>query len=170
MSFPYSVGQIPVYYNHFHTGRPKNEHHSGEKYVSGYLDIPNNPLFPFGFGLSYTTFSYKNAKLSNQTMGVDTSLTISVDVTNTGDVTGQEIIQLYIQDVVGEVVRPIKELKGFEKVLLHPGETRTVSIPITEEQLRYHHSDLQYQSDPGAFVAYIGSNSQDVQALPFYLE
>ena len=115
MSFPYSVGQIPVYYNHFHTGRPKNKLHSGEKYVSGYLDIPNEPLFPFGFGLSYTTFSYKNAKLSNETMEVDTTITISVEVTNTGDVKGEEIVQLYIQDVVGEVVRPIKELKGFEK-------------------------------------------------------
>jgi beta-glucosidase len=167
MSFPYSVGQIPVYYNHFHTGRPKNGPSSGEKYVSRYLDIPNEPLFPFGFGLSYTTFFYKNATLSDQTMEVDSSLTISVDVTNTGNVIGEEIVQLYIQDEVGEVVRPIKELKGFKKILLHPGETRTVSFTLTEEQLRYHHSDLQYKSDPGAFVAYIGSNSQEVQALPF---
>ena len=128
MSFPYSVGQIPVYYNHFHTGRPKNKLNAGEKYVSGYLDIPNEPLFPFGFGLSYTTFSYKNAKLSNETMGIDTTITISVEVTNTGDVKGEEIVQLYIQDVVGEVVRPIKELKGFEKVMLQPGETRTISF------------------------------------------
>ena len=169
MSFPYSVGQIPVYYNHFHTGRPKNKLHWGEKYVSGYLDIPNEPLFPFGFGLSYTTFSYKNAKLSNETMEIDTTVTISVEVTNTGDVKGEEIVQLYIQDVVGEVVRPIKELKGFEKVMLHPGETRTISFTITEQQLRYHHCDLQYKSDRGAFIAYIGSNSQDVQALPFSL-
>ena len=169
MSFPYSVGQIPVYYNHFHTGRPKNKLHWGEKYVSGYLDIPNEPLFPFGFGLSYTTFSYKNAKLSNETMGIHTTITISVEVTNTGDVKGEEIVQLYIQDVVGEVVRPIKELKGFEKVTLHPGETKTISFTITEKQLRYHHCDLQYKSDRGAFIAYIGPNSQDVQALPFYL-
>ena len=124
MSFPYSVGQIPVYYNHFQTGRPKNKLHSGEKYVSGYFDIPNEPLFPFGFGLSYTTFSYKNAKLSNETMGIHTTITISVEVTNTGDVKGEEIVQLYIQDVVGEVVRPIKELKGFKKVMLQPGETK----------------------------------------------
>ena len=102
-------------------------------------------------------------------MEIDTSITISVEVTNTGDVKGEEIVQLYIQDVVGEVVRPIKELKGFEKVMLHPGETRTISFTITEEQLRYHHCDLQYKSDPGAFIAYIGSNSQDVQALPFKL-
>ena len=169
MSFPYSVGQIPVYYNHYHTGRPQNDPHSGETYVSRYLDIPNEPLFPFGFGLSYTTFSYKNAKLSNKTMGVDTSITISVDITNTGDVKGEEIVQLYIQDVVGEVVRPIKELKGFEKVLLHPRETKTISFTITEQQLRYHHSDLQYKSDRGAFIAYIGSNSQDVQGFPFSL-
>ena len=102
-------------------------------------------------------------------MEIDTSITISVEVTNTGDVKGEEIVQLYIQDVVGEVVRPIKELKGFEKVMLHPGETKTISFTITEEQLRYHHCDLQYKSDRGAFIAYIGSNSQDVQALPFYL-
>ena len=102
-------------------------------------------------------------------MEIDTTITISVEVTNTGDVKGEEIVQLYIQDVVGEVVRPIKELKGFEKVMLQPGETRTISFTITEEQLRYHHCDLQYKSDPGAFIAYIGSNSQDVQALPFKL-
>ena len=169
MSIPYSVGQIPVYYNHYHTGRPQNDPNSGETYVSRYLDIPNEPLFPFGFGLSYTTFSYKNAKLSNETMGIHTTITISVEVTNTGDVKGEEIVQLYIQDVVGEVVRPIKELKGFKKVMLQPGETRTISFTLDEEQLRYHHSDLEYKSDPGAFVAYIGSNSHDVQALPFKL-
>ena len=169
MSFPYSVGQIPVYYNHFQTGRPKNKLQPGEKYVSGYSDIPNEPLFPFGFGLSYTTFSYKKAKLSNKTMEVDTSITISVEVTNTGDVKGEEIVQLYIQDVIGEVVRPIKELKSFEKVMLQPGETKTISFTITEQQLRYHHCDLQYKSDRGAFIAYIGPNSQEVQALPFKL-
>ena len=169
MSFPYSVGQIPVYYNHFRTGRPQNAPNAEEKYVSQYLDIPNEPLFPFGFGLSYTTFSYKHAKLSSGSMTVETPLTISVDVTNEGNVSGEEIVQLYIQDVVGEVVRPLKELKGFEKVMLHPGETKTVLFTITEEQLRYHHSDLQYKSDSGAFIAYIGSNSQDVQAFPFQL-
>ena len=169
MSFPYSVGQIPVYYNHFQTGRPKDAPNAEEKYVSKYLDIPNEPLFPFGFGLSYTTFSYQNAKLSDETMTVEAPITISVDVTNTGDVKGEEIVQLYIQDVVGEVVRPLKELKGFKKVMLHPGETRTVSFIITEQQLRYHHSDLHYKSDPGAFIAYIGTNSYDVQALPFRL-
>ena len=169
MSFPYSVGQIPVYYNHFRTGRPQNAPNAEEKYVSQYLDIPNEPLFPFGFGLSYTTFSYKHAKLSYGTMTVETPLTISVDVKNEGKVSGEEIVQLYIQDVVGEVVRPLKELKGFEKVMLHPGETKTVFFTITEEQLRYHHSDLQYKSDSGAFIAYIGSNSHDVQAFPFQL-
>jgi beta-glucosidase len=170
MSFPYSIGQIPIYYNHFRTGRPKNVFNAEEKYVSKYLDIPNEPIFPFGFGLSYSTFSYKNAKLSNGTMTDEMPLIISVEVTNEGDVTGEEIVQLYIQDVVGEVVRPVKELKGFEKVMLQPGVTRTVSFTITEEQLRYHHSDLHYKSDPGAFVAYIGSNSQDVQSIPFQLK
>ena len=169
MSFPYSVGQVPVYYNHFHTGRPKNTLNGENKDVSKYLDIPNEPLFPFGFGLSYTTFLYKNVRLSNETMTAETPLTISVDVTNVGEVEGEEIVQFYIQDVIGEVVRPVKELKSFSKIILQPGETKTVSFIITEEQMRYHHSDLQYKSDPGAFVAYIGSSSQDVQALPFYL-
>ena len=169
MSFPYSVGQIPVYYNHFRTGRPKNALNAEEWYVSKYLDIPNEPLFSFGFGLSYTTYLYENVRLSNETMTAETPLTISVDVTNNGEVEGEEIVQLYIQDVVGEVVRPIKELKGFVKVMLQPGETRTISFIISEEQLRYHHSDLHFKSDPGAFVAYIGSNSQDVQAYPFQL-
>ena len=169
MSFPYSVGQIPVYYNHFRTGRPKNAPNAEEWYVSKYLDIPNEPLFSFGFGLSYTTYLYENVRLSNETMTAETSLTISVDVTNNGEVEGEEVVQLYIQDVVGEVVRPIKELKGFVKVMLQPGETRTISFIISEEQLRYHHSDLHFKSDPGAFVAYIGSNSQDVQAYPFQL-
>ncbi len=169
MTFPYFVGQIPIYYNHFRTGRPKNTLPEEKKYVSKYSDIPNEPLFPFGFGLSYTAFSYQNARLSDQTMIVGTTLTISVDVTNVGDVAGEEIVQLYIGDAVGEVARPVKELKGFKKVMLQPDETKIVSFTLTEEQLRYHHDDLQYKSDPGAFIAYIGSNSQDVQALSFQL-
>lgn len=170
MSFPYSDGQIPIYYNHFRTGRPQNPSNPKEKYVSKYLDIPNKPLFPFGFGLSYTTFTYKNAKQSDRTMTVEKPLTISVEITNNGDVPGEEIVQLYIQDVVGEVVRPVKELKGFQTVLLQPGVTSTVSFIITEEQLRYHHSDLHYKSDPGEFIAYIGPNSRDLQSLSFQLK
>ncbi|PLR77045.1 beta-glucosidase [Bacillus sp. V3-13] len=169
MSFPYSVGQVPVYYNHFNTGRPKDAPDAQERYVSQYLDIPNEPLLPFGFGLSYTTFSYGEAKLSGDSMNLEQPLSITVEVTNTGKMAGEEIVQLYIQDLAGEVVRPLKELKAFDKVMLQPGETKKVSFTITEEQLRYYHSDLQFKSDPGAFIAYVGPNSQQGQAMPFQL-
>jgi beta-glucosidase len=170
MSFPYSVGQVPVYYNGFNTGRPKDAPDAQERYVSQYLDIPNDPLLPFGFGLSYTTFSYDEAKLSSATLTVEKPVTLSVTVTNTGPVAGEEIVQLYIRDIAGEVVRPLKELKAFQKILLQPGEKKIVGITITEEQLRYHHSDLLYHSDPGKFLAFVGPNSQEGTTLPFQLE
>jgi beta-glucosidase len=169
MSFPYSVGQIPVYYNCFNTGRPKDAPDAQERYVSQYLDIPNEPLFPFGFGLSYTTFSYSEAALSSDYMTPEQPIYISVNVTNTGKVAGEEVVQLYVRDVTGDVVRPVKELKGFQKILLQPGETKKVTFTLTEEQLRYYHSDLQFTSDAGTFVAYVGPNSRDVTALTFKL-
>lgn len=169
ISFPYSVGQVPVYYNRFNTGRPKDAPDAQERYVSQYLDIPNEPLFSFGFGLNYTTYSYSNALLSSKTLTEDQSIIASVDVTNTGERAGEEVVQLYIRDLAGEVVRPLKELKGFKKLHLEPGETKTVTFTITEEQLRYHHTDLQFTSDAGQFIAYIGANSQDVTALEFAL-
>jgi beta-glucosidase len=169
MSFPYSVGQIPVYYNCFNTGRPKDAPDAQERYVSQYLDIPNEPLFPFGFGLSYTTFSYSEAALSSDYMTPEQPIYVSVKVTNTGKVAGEEVVQLYVRDVTGDVVRPVKELKGFQKILLQPGETKKVTFTLTEEQLRYYHSDLQFTSDAGTFVAYVGPNSRDVIALTFKL-
>ncbi|WLD92807.1 glycoside hydrolase family 3 N-terminal domain-containing protein [Alkalihalobacillus sp. AL-G] len=169
MSFPYSVGQVPVYYNNYNTGRPKDAPDAQERYVSQYLDIPNEPLFPFGFGLSYTTFSYSDITLSADTIKPGQPLSISVSVTNTGNVAGEEVVQLYIRDVAGEVVRPLKELKGFKKIMVAPGETKQVTFELTEEQLRYHHSDLSFESDPGAFVAYVGSNSKDGTARQFEL-
>ncbi|MEC5186945.1 beta-glucosidase [Geobacillus thermodenitrificans] len=169
MSFPYSVGQIPVYYNCFNTGRPKDAPDAQERYVSQYLDIPNEPLFPFGFGLSYTTFSYSEVVLSSAYMTPDQPLSISVNVTNTGKVAGEEVVQLYVRDVAGEVVRPVKELKGFQKIFLQPGETKKVTFTLTEEQLRYYHSDLQFISDAGTFVVYVGPNSRDVTAHTFKL-
>jgi beta-glucosidase len=169
MSFPYSVGQIPVYYNCFNTGRPKDAPDAQERYVSQYLDIPNEPLFPFGFGLSYTTFSYSEAALSSDCMTPEQPIYVSVNVTNTGKVAGEEVVQLYVRDVAGDVVRPVKELKGFQKILLQPGETKKVTFTLTEEQLRYYHSDLQFTSDAGTFVAYVGPNSRDVTALTFKL-
>ncbi|MFD0960661.1 glycoside hydrolase family 3 N-terminal domain-containing protein [Paenibacillus chungangensis] len=169
MSFPYAVGQVPVYYNCFNTGRPQNAPDAQERYVSQYLDIPNEPLFPFGYGLSYTTFQYAQATLSDERLSMDGKLELAVSVTNTGVLAGEEIVQLYIRDVVGEAVRPLRELKGYRKVKLQPGETCHVSFDITEDMLRYHHPDLQFGSDPGQFMAFVGPNSRDVQALAFIL-
>jgi beta-glucosidase len=170
MSFPYSAGQIPVYYNHYNTGRPKGAPDAQERYVSQYLDIPNSPLFPFGYGLSYTEFTYTGMKLSRDNMTCEDSLEINVTVTNSGTSAGDEVVQLYVRDVSGEVVRPLKELKAFEKISLKPGESKEVGFTLTEEQLRYHHSDLSFTSDRGTFIAYIGGNSKDVIGTSFKLE
>ncbi len=169
MSFPYSSGQIPVYYNHFNTGRPKDAPDAQERYASQYLDSPNKPLYPFGYGLSYTTFSYENMKQSSEAMGAEDTLTFSIEVTNTGELVGDEVVQFYIQDVTGEVVRPLKELKDFKKISLNPGETKEVQFNVREEQLRYYHSDLRYMSDKGKFNAFIGSSSEEVLSLSFQL-
>ncbi|MNH77847.1 Periplasmic beta-glucosidase precursor [compost metagenome] len=169
MSIPYSVGQVPVYYNHFNTGRPKGAPDAQERYVSRYLDIPNEPLLPFGYGLSYTTFAYGEPQLSSKTLTEHEALTVKVSVTNTGSAAGEEIVQLYVRDWSGEVVRPLKELKGWVKVNLEPGEMTEVSFTLQEEQLRYHHADLQYKSDAGRFGVYIGSNSRDVTGTEFRL-
>ncbi|MFY0760153.1 beta-glucosidase BglX [Metabacillus dongyingensis] len=167
MSFPYSVGQVPVYYNNFSTGRPPEN--AQDEYVSKYLDIPNEPLLPFGFGLSYTKFAYSGAGLSADEITQNETLQVSVKVTNTGEAAGEETVQLYVQDIACEVIRPLKELKDFRKIHLQPGETKEVTFKLSEAKLRYHHSDLTYKSDPGKFRIYIGPNSADVIALPFEL-
>lgn len=170
MSFPYSVGQIPVYYNSFNTGRPKVNDEVDQEYVSKYLDIPNSPLFPFGFGLSYSSFEYSNAAISSVEMTPDSSITVSVKVKNTGSVASEETVQLYLRDMSAEVVRPVKELKAFKKITLDPGKNETITFTITEEMLRYHHANLEFKSDPGVFTAYIGPNSRDVTSLSFTLK
>ncbi len=169
MSFPYSVGQVPVYYNAYNTGRPQGAPDAQVRYVSQYLDIPNEPLLPFGFGLSYSDFEYGGARLSSDEMTPDSPLRISVTVTNKGAVAGEETVQLYVRDLSGEVVRPVKELKAFRKVVLQPGESREIEFTLEEPQLRYYHSDLTHSSDAGAFIAYVGPNSQTNSALPFRL-
>ncbi|PQP85727.1 glycoside hydrolase family 3 N-terminal domain-containing protein [Paenibacillus sp. AR247] len=169
MSFPHSVGQIPVYYNHYNTGRPMNPDKTEERYVSKYIDSPNDPLLPFGYGLSYTTFEYGELKLSGNEITANQPLQVSVNVTNTGDRTGIETVQLYIRDVAGEVVRPMRELKGFVRLELAPGESADAVFTITEEQLRYHHSDLTQASDPGTFQVFVGPNSRDTLAESFRL-
>ena len=160
MSFPYHVGQIPVYYNHFQTGRPA----SGDKdeiYVSNYLDIPNKPLIPFGYGLSYTTFEYSDLKLSHTHFNSETPLEISVSVTNTGEITGKEVVQLYIRDLFGQVIRPLKELKGFEKITLHPGEKREITFTLTQEDISYIGPKNEPVIEAGELEIHVGGNSDE---------
>ncbi len=161
MTFPRSVGQIPVYYNHQNTGRPYEEEN---KFTSKYLDIPNEPLYPFGYGLSYTTFEYSEVALSDTVLKGGETLFARIDVTNTGTVTGEEVVQLYISDPVASVSRAVRELKGFQKIMLEPGTSRTVEFRITPEELKFYHSDLSYDWEPGAFSIQIGPNSRDVKA------
>jgi len=161
-TFPVSVGQIPLYYNHKNTGRPID---SNNKFTSKYLDISNDPLYPFGYGLSYTTFVYGDIKLSKSKLKGDEKLTASVTLTNTGKVAGEEVVQLYIQDPVASISRPVKELKNFKKVLLQPGEKKDISIEITINDLKFYNSDLKYDWEPGDFIIYIGTNSRDVKSV-----
>jgi len=167
MSFPHSVGQVPIYYNHFNTGRPKIAENM--EYVSQYLDAPNEPLLPFGFGLSYTDFSYDSLNLSAKEISAKDVLEISVEVKNTGDLTGTEIVQLYVRDKVGKVVRPLKELKGYKKVELQAKESRIVTFELAENQLRYWDNKLEFASDPGMFEVFVGGNSRDVLQDEFQL-
>jgi beta-glucosidase len=170
MTFPRNVGQIPIYYNHKNTGRPLgNKDGKFEKFKSNYLDVRNEPLFPFGFGLSYTTFAYTNLKISKEKFTKNESITVSVDVTNTGNFDGKEVVQMYIRDLVGTVTRPVKELKGFEKVFIKKGETKTVSFTISEEDLKFYNSELDFISEAGEFEVFIGTDSEVVEKAQFTL-
>lgn len=160
MTFPKNVGQIPLFYNHKNTGRPLQAGKWFEKFRSNYLDVDNEPLYPFGYGLSYTTFRYSDIALSTPSMGQDGSITAAVTVTNTGKRDGAEVVQLYIRDLVGSITRPVRELKGFEKVLLRAGESKTVSFKITPELLRFYDYDLNHVAEPGDFDLFIGGSSQ----------
>lgn len=158
MSFPYCVGQIPVYYNHLATGRP-NDPQKKERYLSKYLDIPNEPLYPFGYGLSYTGFTISDVILSSDRLTENGEITASVCIQNTGEREGGDVLQLYIRDVTASVARPVKELKGIEKVSLKPGEKKEVSFRITEEMLRFVRADGSYGSEPGKFRVWISDSS-----------
>lgn len=140
-----------------------------EKFRSNYLDVDNDPLYPFGYGLSYTTFSYSDIDLSHSSMDMNGSLTAAVEVTNTGTWPGSEVVQLYIRDVVGSSTRPVKELKGFQKIFLEPGEMKIVRFKIAPEMLRYYNYDLQLVAEPGDFEVMIGTNSRDVKTAKFTL-
>lgn len=168
-SFPKNVGQIPLYYNHLNTGRPLTQGKWFSKFRSNYLDVDNEPLYPFGYGLSYTTFQYGDVRLSGDSMKEDGKITASVTVTNTGNYNADEVVQLYIRDLVGTVSRPVKELKGFERISLKKGESRTVTFDITAEELKFYNSELNFVCEPGEFEIMIGGNSRDVQSKKFQL-
>lgn len=168
-TFPQHVGQIPIYYAHKNTGRPL----SGpwfQKFQSNYLDVSNEPVYPFGFGLSYTQFTYGDVKLDKTSMKANESIKVSVKLTNSGSRTGAEVVQLYIRDRVGSVTRPVKELKGFQKITLAAGEKKEVVFEITNEMLSFYRNDMTFGSEPGEFEVFIGGNSRDVKGAAFVLE
>jgi beta-glucosidase len=163
-TWPQNVGQIPLYYNHKNTGRPLGDGQWFQKFRSNYLDVSNDPVYPFGFGLSYTNFSYSDLKLSSNSLKGNQTLTASVTLTNNGSFDGKEVVQLYIRDLVGSITRPVKELKGFQKIFLKAGESKTVSFNITPEDLKFYNSNLIYDWEAGDFVIMVGGNSRDVKS------
>jgi beta-glucosidase len=168
-TFPQNVGQVPIYYSHKNTGRPLAEGKWFSKFRSNYLDVSNDPLYPFGYGLSYTTFSYGDIKMSAPSFKTGGSITAKITVTNTGKVEGKEVVQLYTRDVVGSLTRPVKELKGFQKINLKPGESREVTFTLTAEDLKFYNAALQYVAEPGDFQLFIGTNSRDLKSAEFKL-
>lgn len=162
-TFPRSVGQIPNYYNHKPTGRPYSGSYQA-KFLSNYLDSPNHPLYPFGYGMGYSPFTYEEMKLSSNKMAGNGTLTASVKVSNVGKYAGEEVVQLYIADPVASISRPVRELKGFQKIMLQPGESKVVSFSITPELLKFYNYDLKYDWEPGDFRIEIGGNARDVKA------
>jgi len=164
MSFPRSVGQIPVYYNHLNTGRPFD---ANNKFTSKYLDLPNDPLYPFGYGLSYTTFSCSEITLDKSALRGNETLNASITLTNTGDTPGEEVVQLYIADPVATISRPVKELKNYRKVMLQPGAEQEIRFSISTDDLKFYNSDLVYDWEPGTFKVFIGTSSDDVKEAEF---
>jgi beta-glucosidase len=169
VTFPRNLGQVPIFYNAKNTGRPINPARPHEKYRSNYLDAPNDPLYPFGYGLSYTTFTYSGLKLDRDTLHPGEKLTVTVDVANTGSVDGIETAQLYLHDLVADVARPVRELKGFQRVELKAGEHRTISFEIGEKELTFLRADMTWGTEPGKFDVFVGPNSRDLQSVRFEL-
>jgi len=161
-TWPQNVGQVPLYYNHMNTGRPL-EGPWFQKFRSNYLDVSNDPVYPFGYGLSYTHFTYSDLSLSNTSLKGDQQLTATVTVTNDGSLEGKEVVQLYIRDLVGSITRPVSELKGFQKLDLKAGESRQVSFTITPKDLKFYNADLKYDWESGDFIIMVGGNSRDVK-------
>jgi beta-glucosidase len=168
-TFPQNVGQLPLYYSHKNTGRPLGNDKWFQKFRSNYLDVSNDPVYPFGFGLSYTQFSYGEIKLSKTDILSTDSLNLTIEVTNTGSRDGAEVVQLYIRDLVGSITRPVKELKGFQKINFKAGEKKTVHFTIHVKDLSFYKSDLSFGYEPGKFQVFVGGNSRDVKQAEFTL-
>jgi beta-glucosidase len=168
MSFPYNVGQIPIYYNHKNTGRPQGAGPT-QKFRSNYLDVGNDPFLPFGYGLSYTTFTYGDIRLDKTTMNANDQLRVSINVTNSGRYDGEEVVQLYIHDKVASVTQPLKKLKAFQKVMLRSGETKEIVFNLSTEELKFFNGDLQWVYELGEFTVMVGGNSRDVKRADFTL-
>ncbi|MGZ5247548.1 MAG: fibronectin type III-like domain-contianing protein, partial [Flavitalea sp.] len=167
MTYPRNVGQVPIYYNHKMTGRPFD---ANQKYTTKYLDVANTPLYPFGYGLSYTKFNYSDMSLSSATMQKGGTITAKVTLSNSGTFNGVETVQLYIRDLVGSITRPVKELKGFQQVSLKAGESKTISFTIKEEDLKFYNADLKWVSEPGEFEVFIGGSSAIDRGIKFELK
>lgn len=167
VTFPKSVGQIPIFYNMKNTGRPMDPNN---KYTSKYLDESNDPLYPFGYGLSYTAFTYGDVTLDRESISPKDNLTVTCKVTNTGKYAGEEVVQLYVRDLVGSVTRPVKELKNFQKITLQPGESMDVTFTLTNADLSFYRYDMTWGSEPGKFQVFVGGNSRDVKTAEFVLK
>jgi len=168
-TWPQNVGQIPIYYNHKNTGRPLEEGKWFEKFRSNYLDVSNDPLYAFGYGLSYTSFSYSDISLSKSTIKSNEKLDIKVTVTNTGNYDGAETVQLYIRDMVASITRPVKELKGFEKIFLKKGESKEIHFTLTAADLKFYNNDLKFVFEPGTFKVFVGGSSDNTKEKSFEL-
>jgi len=167
VTFPRSLGQVPIYYNHLNTGRPQQQ--QGQMWLSGYLDSPTSPAYPFGYGLSYTKYSYSNLKLNKSQYKMGETVEVSITVTNTGGLAGEEIVQCYTRDLAADIARPVMELKGFEKIKLNAGESRVVTFRLSEKDLSYWNNELKWKADPGKFKVFVGGNSRDVKEGAFEL-
>lgn len=163
VSFPRNLGQVPIFYNNKNTGRPM----SAEKYTSKYLDVPNTPLYPFGYGLSYTTFKYDNLRISSPVLKANQKVEVSIQVTNTGKMAGHEVVQLYVRDLVGSVTRPVKELKDFRKIYLEPGAQSVVTFEITPAMLEFLTRDMQWAAEAGDFEVFVGTDSSTTNVILF---
>jgi beta-glucosidase len=168
-TFPRNVGQIPIYYAMRNTGRPQ-EGEDFTKFKSNYLDVSNSPLFPFGYGLSYTTFEYQNLSLDKNSISENDKIEVSVDVTNTGNFDGEEVVQLYVKDEVASITRPLRELKGFKKVNVKKGETQSVTFTLSVDELAFYHPDLSFYAEPGDFTVFVGGDSNASLAAKFSLK